>query len=82
MRTQPPLNPKSRTDLVATTGENPPVIDGLVKPAYEVAKSITKTSSKVQEPKTYNKARDNLIHGNRWYETVNEELWNLDTHKI
>ena len=51
-------------DLGGTTGKNPS--DGLVRPVYlEFAKSVTETSSKVREPKTYNEVINNLIHGNR-----------------
>ncbi len=68
-----------RTDrLGGTTGESP---NGLVRPAHEVAKSLTETSSEVREPLTYDEAMDDPIHGNRWREAIDKELWNLDTHQ-
>ena len=75
-----PCNPKPRTDLGEISGKNL-LGDGLVRYAYKFAKSVTETSSKVREPKTYDKAINDLIHGNRWREAVDEELWNLDTHQ-
>lgn len=36
-----------------------------IKPTYHLAKSLTKTISKVHKPKIYNKAIDNLINKNR-----------------
>lgn len=47
-----------------TSGNN--LANGLVTLAQEFAKSVTKTSSKVQKPKTYDKAINNLIHKNKW----------------
>lgn len=41
---------------------------------YEFAKSVTEISSKMQEPKTYNKAINNLIYGNKWREVIDKEL--------
>lgn len=35
-----------------------------VKPAHKLAKSLIETSSRVHEPKIYNEAINNLIHGN------------------
>lgn len=40
----------------------------------EFAKSVTKTSSKVREPKTYNEAINNAFHENMWQEDIDEEL--------
>ena len=79
IRIQPPHNPKLRIDLGGTLGKNP--ADGLVRPARELAKSVTKTSSKVQEPKTYDEAINDPIHGNRWRKAIDEKLWNLDLHQ-
>ena len=53
----------------------------LVKPALEFAKSVIETSSKVREPKTYDKAISNLIHGNKWRKAIDEEFSNLDLHQ-
>ena len=69
---------RPRTDRGGTSGKSP---SGLVRPARELAKSVTETSSKVREPKTYNEAVNNPINGNRWREAIDEELWNLDTHQ-
>ena len=57
-------DPKPRTDLGGTSGKNP-LRDGLVRPVREFAKSVTEISSKVQEPKIYNEAINDPIHGNR-----------------
>ena len=73
----PPLAQRPKTDLGETSGENPP--NGLVKPAQELAKSITETSSKVRKPKTYDEAVNNPINRNRWQKAIDEELWNLDS---
>lgn len=53
-----------------------------VRPVHKLAKFLTKTNSKVHEPKTYNEAIDNLIHGNQWREAIDKELWNLDSYQI
>lgn len=45
-----------------------------IRPAYKLVKSLIETSSKVYEFKTYDKAIDNPIYGNRWHETINEKL--------
>lgn len=54
---------KPRTNLDGTTGKN--FANGLVKPVQELAKSVTETSSKMQEPKTYDEAINNTIHRNK-----------------
>ena len=64
---------KPRIDLGEILGKNP-LGDGLVRPARKFAKSVTETNSKVREPKTYDKAINDPIHGNKWREAVNEEL--------
>lgn len=46
----------------------------------EVAISLTETNSKIHEPKSYNKAIDDLIYGRRWKEVIEEELQNLESH--
>ena len=74
MKTQLSLDLIPRTDLSETIGEDPPVISRLVRPAYEVVKSVTKTSSKVREPKIYDKVIDNFIHEKRWREAIDKEL--------
>ena len=66
------LDPKPRIDLGGTSGKN--LADRLVRPVQKLIKSVIKTNSKVREPKTYDKAINDLIYGNRWREVVNEEL--------
>lgn len=73
-------NSMPRIDLGEILDENS-LENRLVRPAYKIAKSITKTSSKVFKPKTYTKAIKNLIYRNRWRKAVDEELWNLDAHQ-
>lgn len=80
MKIHPFRDLKPRTDLGGTSGVNP-LGDGFVRPAYEFAKSVTETSSKVQKLKTYNEAINNPIHRNKWREAVDKELWNLDIHQ-
>ena len=46
----------------------------------ELAKSITKTSSKIYELKTYDKAINNPINRNKWQEAIDEKFYNLDSH--
>lgn len=36
-----------------------------IRPVYKLAKFLIKTNSKIYEPKTYNEAINNLIHGNK-----------------
>lgn len=64
---------KLRTDLGGILGKNL-LSERLVKPMHEFAKSVTETSSKMQESKTYNKAINNPIHRNRWQEVIDKEL--------
>ena len=66
------FDPKPKTDRGKTSGKNP--ADGLVRPAQELAKSVTESCSKVREPKTYNEAINNPIHDNRWRKAVDKEL--------
>ena len=63
MRMYLSLDPKPRTNPGRTSGKNS--IDGLVRPAQELSKSVTKTCSKVREPETYNEVINDPIHGNR-----------------
>ena len=62
MRIHPLHNLKPKTDLSRTSGNNP--TDGFIKPMQELTKSVTSTSSKVQELKTYEKAINDPVHGN------------------
>ena len=52
-----------------------------IKFICKLTKSLIETSNKVYEPKTYDKAINNLIHGNRRYEVIDKELWNLDSYQ-
>ena len=72
---------KPKTDHGRISGENSP-LEGLVRPMQEFAKSVIKTISKVRESKTFDEAINDSIHGNRWCESVDKELWNLDTHQM
>lgn len=47
---------------------------GLVRLAQKFAKLVAETSSKVQGLKTYDKAINEPVNGNRWQKVVNEEL--------
>lgn len=58
-----PLAQRARIDLGGISGEN--LSDGLIRPTQKLAKSVIKSSSKVHELKTYDKAINNLINGNR-----------------
>lgn len=73
-------NPKLRTHLDGISGKNP-LRDRLVRLVYTFTKSITETSSKLQEPKTYNKAINHPIYRNKWHKAINEELSNLDAYQ-
>ena len=76
----PPLARRPRTDPGGTSSKN--LSDGLVRPAQKLAKSVTETSSKVREPKTYDEAVNGLINRNRWQKAIDEELWILDSPAI
>ena len=52
-----------KANLGSTSGKNP-LAEGLIRPAQKFAKSRTKTSSKVQKHKTYNKIINNPIYEN------------------
>lgn len=69
-------NPKPRKDPDGTTSKK--LVDRLKRPTQEFAKSVTETKSKVQEPKTYNEGIINPVYGNRWQQTIDKELQNLD----
>lgn len=51
-----------------------------IKLAHKLAKFLIETSSKIHEPKTYNKAIDNLIYKNKWRKAIDEEFQNLDSY--
>ena len=80
MRIYPLCNPKPWTDLSRILGKNS-LKNGFVKLVYKFVQSVTKTSSKVREPKTYNETIHDLIHGNRCCKIIDEELRNLDTYQ-
>ena len=47
---------------------------------HETAMSITESTSKIDEPKAYDEAINDPIHGRRWREAIEEELQNLESH--
>lgn len=47
----------------------------------EVVMSITKVSSKIYKPKSYNKAISTPIHGRWWKKAIKEELQNFKNHQ-
>lgn len=47
----------------------------------EVAMSMTKFSSKISKPISYNEAVNDLIHGRRWQEAIEDKLQNLENHQ-
>ena len=68
MRTEGPHDrlviQRPKTDLDGTTGENSS--DRLVRSVHlKFAKSVTETSSKMRESKTYNEANINPVYRNR-----------------
>ena len=44
----------------------------------KIAMSITETSSKIYEPKSYDEAIADLIHGTRWRQAIKEEIHSLE----
>ena len=57
------LDLKSKTNLDETLSKNP--VNGSLRLVQEIAKSVTETSSKMREPKTYDEAINDSIYGNR-----------------
>lgn len=47
----------------------------------EIAMSITETCSKIYEPKSYNKTMNNPIYCQRWRETIENKLQNLENYQ-
>lgn len=45
-----------------------------IKLVYKLIKSLRETNNKIHEPKTYNKAIDDLIHKNKWRKVIDKEL--------
>lgn len=76
----PPLAQRPRTNLGGISSENP--LDGLIKLVQELTKSVTETSSKMREPKTYDETVYNPVNRSKKREAINEELWNLNSHQI
>lgn len=68
----PSLAQRLKTNLGRTSDKNPS--DRLIRLAWELAKLITKTNSKMHKSKTYNKAINNPINRNKWQEFIDEEL--------
>ena len=72
----PLLARRPKTDPDETSGKNP--LDGLVKLAEKLIKSVTETSSNMREPKTYKETVNNPIIRNRWQKAIDKDLWILD----
>lgn len=66
IRTHLFFDPNIRIDLCEISDRKFLVKDGLVKAVYKLAKSVTGTSSKIQEFKIYNKAINDFIYRKRW----------------
>lgn len=66
-------NSKLRIDLSKISSKNL-LENGLVWFAHKFAKLVTKTSSKVQMSKIYNKAINSLIYENKYGKAVNKEI--------
>lgn len=64
MRIHISYNPKPKTDLDGIPDKNP-WGNRLVRLAYKFTKSVTKTGSKMHEPKIYNKAVNDSIYMNK-----------------
>ena len=41
---------------------------------------LTKISSKIYEPQSYDKAINDAIHGKRWPKAIENKLQNLENH--
>lgn len=67
----------ARTNLGRTSSKNF-LRNGLIKLAYKFTKSVIETSSKVHKSITYNKVITNPIYRNKWRESMDKELWNLN----
>ena len=65
MKTYPPLNLKPKIDLGMISSKNCLLEDKLVSLVYKTIRLVIKTSSKAQEPKTYDKVINNLFYGSR-----------------
>lgn len=50
------------------------------EPQADTTMSATEVGSKIYEPRTYDKAIANLIHGQKWKDAIEEELSNLEQH--
>lgn len=66
-------NPMPKIDLNRISSKNF-LRNGLVRPLYKFAKSVTKIKNKVREFKTNNKAINDFIYRNKWYKTIDKEL--------
>lgn len=80
MRIQPFYDPNLKIDLGRTSDKNPLRIE-LIRPTHKFTKSVTETSSKVQEFKTYNEGINDPIHENIWCKVIDKELLNLDAYQ-
>lgn len=48
--------------------------NNLIKPIHKFIKLNTKTNSKIQELKTYNKVINNFIYKNKWHKAIDKKL--------
>lgn len=62
-----------KLNLGGILGKNS-LTEGLGKSMQEFAKSVTETSSKVRESKTYNETINDYVNKNKWQEAINKEL--------
>lgn len=66
IKTNPLLDLILKTDLDKILGKNLLMENKLISLAYyKVVKSVTETSSKIQELQTYDKTINNTVYGNR-----------------
>ena len=76
MRTNPTFDPRLKIDLSRKSSKNPLVGDGFISSIYyKVARSVAKTSSKVQKSQTYHKVVNDTDHGNKWQKVIDEKFW-------
>lgn len=83
MTTKSPYNllvKKPRTNLDKILGKHI-ITEGLVRSVRKFAKSVTKISTKVQVPRTYDEAINNSVHRKKWQEVIDEKLWNLNSYQ-
>ena len=67
---------------ISTLPENDRLTEKKQNEKLEIAISITKYSSKICKSTSYDEAINNPIHGQRWRNTIEEELQNLQKHQV